>query len=161
MLRSTCVRQLHRSLCAVAALAILVLAWAPARVGAQEEPQEQARRVFGLTEASTSRRAVCVGRPIAASSGSVLAGESFTLRVQALNKRTARSTDFRLQPALWGPPTDIDRAAGCVPGAAKDDAARGASVSSGKLVAPGRPSGLIQLPANQAYSGLREPRTVS
>ena len=54
MLRSTCVRQLHRSLCAVAALAILVLAWAPARVGAQEEPQEQVEalgRVLGMTPA--------------------------------------------------------------------------------------------------------------
>ena len=30
--------------------------------------------MFGLTEASTSRRAVGVGRPIAASSGSILAG---------------------------------------------------------------------------------------
>ena len=54
MLRSTCVRQLHRSVCAVAALAILVLAWAPARVGAQEEPQEQVEalgRVLGMTPA--------------------------------------------------------------------------------------------------------------
>ena len=54
MLRSTCVRQLHRSLCAGAALAILVLAWAPARVGAQEEPQEQVEalgRVLGMTPA--------------------------------------------------------------------------------------------------------------
>ena len=54
MLRSTCVRQLHRSLCAVAALAILVLAWAPARAGAQEEPQEQVAalgRVLGMTPA--------------------------------------------------------------------------------------------------------------
>ena len=37
--------------------------------------------VFSLTEASTSRRAVCVGRPIAASSGSILAGESFMFTV--------------------------------------------------------------------------------
>ena len=37
--------------------------------------------MFGLTEASTSRSAVCVGRSIAASSGSILAGESFMLRV--------------------------------------------------------------------------------
>ena len=35
--------------------------------------------MFGLTEASTRRRAVCVGRPISASAGSVLAGESFML----------------------------------------------------------------------------------
>ena len=54
MLRSTCVRQLHRSLCAGAALAILVLTWAPARAGAQEEPQEQVEalgRVLGMTPA--------------------------------------------------------------------------------------------------------------
>ena len=54
MLRSTCVRQLHRSVCAVAALAILVLAWAPALAGAQEEPQEQVAalgRVLGMTPA--------------------------------------------------------------------------------------------------------------
>ena len=53
-MRSTCVRQLHRSLCAVAALAILVLAWAPALAGAQEEPQEQVAalgRVLGMTPA--------------------------------------------------------------------------------------------------------------
>ena len=37
--------------------------------------------VFELTEASTSRRAVGVGRPIAAFSGSILAGESFMFRV--------------------------------------------------------------------------------
>ena len=35
--------------------------------------------MFGLVEASTSRRAVAVGRPIAASSGSILASESFVL----------------------------------------------------------------------------------
>ena len=54
MLRSTCVRQLHRSVCAVAALAILVLAWAPALAGAQEEPQEPIEalgRVLGMTPA--------------------------------------------------------------------------------------------------------------
>ena len=37
--------------------------------------------MFGLTEASTSRRAVDVTRPIAASSGSILASESFMLKV--------------------------------------------------------------------------------
>ena len=36
--------------------------------------------MFGLTEASTRRRAVGVGRPITASAGSILAGESFMLR---------------------------------------------------------------------------------
>ena len=35
--------------------------------------------MFGLTEASTSRRAVAVGRPIAVSSGSILVGKSFTI----------------------------------------------------------------------------------
>ena len=33
--------------------------------------------MLGLTEASTRRRAVAAGRPISASSGSILAGESF------------------------------------------------------------------------------------
>ena len=37
--------------------------------------------MFSLTEASTRRRAVGVGRPIAASEVSILAGESFTLMV--------------------------------------------------------------------------------
>ena len=37
--------------------------------------------MFGLTQASTRRRAVAVGRPISASSGSILAGESFMLMV--------------------------------------------------------------------------------
>lgn len=36
--------------------------------------------MFSLTEASIRRRAVAVGCPIAASSGSILAGESFMLR---------------------------------------------------------------------------------
>ena len=39
--------------------------------------------MFGLTEASTSRRAVCVGCPIAVSAGSILAGKSFMLTVRA------------------------------------------------------------------------------
>ena len=37
--------------------------------------------MFGLTEASTRRRAVAAGGPIAASSGSILAGELFMLMV--------------------------------------------------------------------------------
>ena len=32
-----------------------------------ESPERTARRVFGLSEASTKRCAVCVGRPISAS----------------------------------------------------------------------------------------------
>ena len=43
--------------------------------------------MFGLTEALTRRRAVAVGRPIAVSSGSILASKSFTIVVRALNKR--------------------------------------------------------------------------
>ena len=35
---------------------------------------------YGTWRSKTRRRAVCVGRPIAASAGSVLAGESFTLK---------------------------------------------------------------------------------
>ena len=63
--------------------------------------------MFGLTEASTSRRAVGVGRSIAASSGSILAGESFMLRV--LGRRSgcrwsAATTGGRPVPPAGGRP---------------------------------------------------------
>ena len=44
--------------------------------------------MFRLTEASTRRRAVGVGRPIAASSESILAGQSFMLRAIIGNDST-------------------------------------------------------------------------
>ena len=65
--------------------------------------------MFGLTEASTRRRAVPVGRPIAASSGSSLVGESFMLKVTHVRLSAlapARAThDHRIDPprsaATW------------------------------------------------------------
>ena len=60
-----------------------------AEPGVRRRAPAYARRVFGLTEASTRRRAVCVGRPIAASSGSILAGESFMLRAIISNNSIA------------------------------------------------------------------------
>ena len=48
--------------------------------------------MFSLTEASTRRRVVAVGRPIAASAGSILAGQSFMMKVtqtQHLDRRSA------------------------------------------------------------------------
>ena len=57
--------------------------------------------MFGLTEASTRRRPVCVGRSIAASSGSVLAGQSFTLTVKPLKQRLVRPARGRL-PRMFG-----------------------------------------------------------
>ena len=49
--------------------------------------------MFGLTEASTRRRAVCVGLPITASAGSILAGESFMLRAKSAEHSRPASAD--------------------------------------------------------------------
>ena len=51
--------------------------------------------MFSLTEASTRRRAVAAGRPIAASPGSILAGESFMVKVNAAPITRDSRTDDR------------------------------------------------------------------
>ena len=66
--------------------------------------------MFGLTEASTRRRPVCLGRPIAASSGSILAGESFMLKAEKHFRRVRGYRDLqRLLGALdaMGPPDGV------------------------------------------------------